>query len=280
MKARLNNRAANPDYQTDLKFFNRLYHLNLKPGAYSQFKNVPTDRNLDHWLKLFDDRSEQGPEKEPEISIPDGENKEQLTFQSTLNTEKADEDRTNRITFQLHNKYVVSQVKSGMLLIDQQAAHERILFERFLNNLSQNSSNSQQSLFPVTVELNPSDYSLVMEMGDEIRALGFGFEDFGTNCIVINGTPAELHATNEKLLFEGLIEQYKMNNKELSLSTHENLARSLAKRTAVTDGTTLKSEEMNSLIDELFACENPNYSPGGSKTYFILDLNQISRFFS
>ena len=166
-----------------------------------------------------------------------------------------------------------------MLLIDQQAAHERILYERFLNYLSISKGNVQQNLFPVTLELNPADYSLVMEMQEEIKALGFLFEDFGTNCIVINGTPAELNAPSEKVLFEGLIEQFKLNSQELSLTKQENLARALAKRSAVSLGAYLTATEMHSIIDELFACKNPNYAPDGRLTYFILDLKQINNYF-
>lgn len=270
------------DFDQDVNF-GQARNVSIDAGAdraYAQFKNTPAERNLDHWQKLFDDNDgHAGRVGTPNETSPAFE-KEHKTFQSALNSDKPEEESRVRKTFQLHNKYIVSQVKSGMLLIDQQAAHERILFEKFQQNLTQSNGNVQQSLFPVTLELNPADYSLVLEMQAEIKALGFGFEDFGTNCIIINGTPAELNTTNEKVLFEGLLEQFKLNKQELSLNTSENLARALARRSAVSEGTSLKSEEMSAVIDELFACDNPNYAPDGRKTYFILDLNQISKFFS
>ena len=244
---------------------------------YTQFRNVPKDPNLDHWQSLYSGQLDVA-QSRLNIDHEDASG-EKLTFQSALNADNSAGLSTARITFQLHNHYIVSQVKSGMLLIDQQAAHERILFERFLSYSNLSKGNVQQNLFPVTIELNPADYSLVMEMQDEIKALGFLFEDFGKNCIVINGTPAELNASSEQSLFEGLIEQFKLNKEALSLTKQENLARSLAKKSAVASGTLLTAAEMHAIIDELFACDNPNYAPDGRFTYFILDLNQINNYF-
>ena len=116
-------------------------------------------------------------------------------------------------------------------------------------------------------------------MKDEIEALGFQFEEFGKESIVINGVPADATTGSEKALFEGLIEQYKWNQNALSLSRKENLARSMAKRSAVKQDHVLHSEEINSIVDQLFACENPNYTPDGQSTFIILGLDQIDSFF-
>jgi DNA mismatch repair protein MutL len=246
--------------------------------AYSQFKNVHPAPDVSGLEKLFDRPKDQ--ERSTFQGVPSEDNSGKLTFQSALNSDQLDTELDKKVTFQLHRQFIVSQVKSGMLLIDQQAAHERILFEQFDGHLNVSASNSQQSLFPVTLELNPADYSLVMEMQEEIKALGFQIEDFGTNCIVINGTPADLNTVNEKNLFEGLLEQFKINKQDLSLSRKENLARALAKRTAVQSGIELSLAEMKTIIDKLFACNNPNYAPDGRLTYFILDLKQINNFFN
>jgi DNA mismatch repair protein MutL len=113
-----------------------------------------------------------------------------------------------------------------------------------------------------------------------VKALGFAFEDFGPNTIVINGYPSELTGINEKKLFEELLEQYKINKSELSLPKKENLIRALARRTAIRPGTNLTQEEMNALIDNLFACNTPNFAPDGQLIFFILDLNKIDSFFN
>jgi len=167
-----------------------------------------------------------------------------------------------------------------MLLVDQVSAHERILYERFVGQLANRSGHAQQTLFPVNIELNPGDFSLVMEIQDEIKSLGFLFEEFGANSIIINAMPASLPSRNEKDLFEGLIEQFKKNKTELSISKQDNLARAMAKRSALRESQPLSSQECKAIIDGLFACENPNYAPDGRKTFFILDLKQIETFFS
>ena len=180
---------------------------------------------------------------------------------------------------QLHLQYILTQVKSGMMIFQQQAMHERILYERYLRQLEQQRGASQQMLFPETLALNPSDFALVMEMKEEIRALGFEFGDFGQNTVVINGFPTDLAHGGGKEALEGLIEQFKQYKSELSLPRRENLARSLARRTAIKPGQALTQEEMSNLIDQLFACQNPQYSPNGQRTFAIFDLQKIAGLF-
>ena len=135
-------------------------------------------------------------------------------------------------------------------------------------------------MFPQTLELNPSDFSLVMEIKDEIKALGFEFEAFGNQAVIINGIPAGIEGHEEKTVFENLIEQFKFYKKELSLEVKENLARSLALHSSLRQGKALIDMEMLSLIDQLFGCENPNYSPTGVKTFFVLSLEEIIKNFN
>jgi DNA mismatch repair protein MutL len=116
-------------------------------------------------------------------------------------------------------------------------------------------------------------------MQQEIEALGFRFEIFGKNTMLINGMPANLGSGREKELFEGLIEQFKVNQSELSLPISESLARALARRAGIKIGQRLNREEMNSLIDSLFACHTPNYSPDGKPTFFIFELGKIETYF-
>ncbi|MDH5475073.1 MAG: DNA mismatch repair endonuclease MutL [Cyclobacteriaceae bacterium] len=247
-----------------------------KERDYSQFKNSPLQkRNIDKWETAYQEL-----EKE-RLSIDElKDRKEQvITFESSANDAVTNPVKESGIVFQLHGKYLVSQVKSGMMLVDQQAAHERILYEKCLNDIESNSGASQQCLFPQSVTFGLADFTLVMEMKAEIEGLGFQFEEFGKESIVINGIPAEMTSGNEKSLFEGLVEQYKWNTAELSLSRNENLARSLAKRSAVKIEKRLQPEEMNAIIDQLFACSNPNYTPDGTPTFVVLGMDQIDNFF-
>jgi len=166
------------------------------------------------------------------------------------------------------------------MILDQQFAHERILYEKFINQLKNKSGESQQDLFPQTVSLSAADFALVLELEQEIAALGFRLEVFGKNTIAINGIPANLSTTSGKALFEGLLEQFKINQADLSIPLKENLARSLAKRACIKGGQKLVKEEMKALIDGLFACSTSNYTPDGVPTFFIFELRKIESYFN
>lgn len=276
------------DFSADINLSSKLSinRETIKEKNYSQFRTTtPQQRsNQDNWEKLFSEHK--GKSFEPVQYDEDRQQSDDrltLTFESELNKTTEQEvhpENYNHSIFQLHNRYIVTQVKSGMMIVDQQGAHERILFEKYMGHLKNSKGASQQSLFPQTVSLNPGDHSLVMEMEEEIRALGFLVEPFGKNDIIIKGLPADIGAANEKEIFEGLIEQFKRNKSELSIPRKENLARALAKRTSIKRGTKLSEKEMSGLIDQLFACSTPNYAPNGQTTFYILDLNRIENYFN
>jgi DNA mismatch repair protein MutL len=228
--------------------------------------------NHEQWEKLYDQSKHFGA-PQPDVHV--------LRFESTVNapagTELVVEEK---LLVQLHQRYIMRQVKSGLMIVDQQFAHERILYEKFLNQLKNKSAESQQSLFPQAVTLSAADFALVLEMEQEIAALGFRWEIFGKNTLVINGVPSNLIAGTGKELFEGLIEQFKINQSELSVPLKENLARSLAKRAAIKSGQKLVKEEMQAIIDSLFACSTSNYSPDGMPTFFIFELSKIESYFN
>jgi DNA mismatch repair protein MutL len=153
------------------------------------------------------------------------------------------------------------------------------LFEKFLYQFRSQSSASQQSLFPQAISFNAADFTLVQEMQPEIEALGFRIEVFGKNTFIVNGIPGSLTTGQEKELFEGLIEQFKSNQSELSIPIRENLARSLARRASIKSGQKLGKEEMQALVDNLFGCSTPNFAPDGTPTFFIFGLNKIETYF-
>ncbi len=232
--------------------------------------------NRDHWEKLFE-----GDESRTffQQSNPPAQQVQTLRFESALNQPASGDIVEEKIICQLHHRYIVRQVRSGMMIIDQQAAHERILFEKYLNQFKTHSLASQQSLFPQAITFGAADFTLIMEMQPEIEALGFKIEVFGKNTFIVNGIPGNVSTGREKELFEGLIEQFKMNQSELAIPIRENLARSLAKRAALKSGQKLEREEMQSIVDTLFACSTPNYAPDGKPTFFIFGLNKIESYF-
>ncbi|MFN4994830.1 MAG: DNA mismatch repair endonuclease MutL [Bacteroidota bacterium] len=164
--------------------------------------------------------------------------------------------------FQLHNSLIFSQTKSGVMIIDQQAAHERILYEKYLQALSNHPIASQQKLFPKSVSFSPADAQLLKEMMGDMRALGFDINELGGNTFAVNGVPAEISNQHEMVLLAEMLENYKQQS-FATLNRHERIARSLAQKASIRKGTKLTLDEIKNLIDELFACAQPNYAPDG-----------------
>jgi len=265
------------DFAGDVNMVNKLnssQQLTKEQYFDEQFGTSLKRSNLSKWEKLFE-----GEETNSRLfSTPPSAPKVSLRFESSMNSEvtPSTEEKT---CFQLHQRYILREVKNGLMIIDQQLAHERVLFEKYMLQLKGSPGSSQQSLFPQAITFSASDFALVMEMEQEIKLLGFRFELFGKNTLQVSGVPAETSA-NEKELFEGLVEQFKYNQSELSIPMRENLAQSLAKRTALKAGQKLEKEEMNAIVRGLFACNNPNYSPEGKSTFFVFDSSKIVNYFT
>ncbi|GAB2776198.1 DNA mismatch repair protein MutL [Hymenobacter luteus] len=182
---------------------------------------------------------------------------------------------------QLHQQYLLVPVKSGVMLIDQVAARERILFEQYAQSLERETSASQTLLFPRTITFTPQDFAILREVEEPLRALGFRFTDFGKNTIAVEGIPADVPARDEKELLEGLIEQFRNTAGPIKLDRREQMARVLARRVATTAaGARLSELEMTTLVDKLFACQVPNYTPDGRRTIVLLELGQVQALFN
>ncbi|MFA8450911.1 MAG: DNA mismatch repair endonuclease MutL [Bacteroidales bacterium] len=180
---------------------------------------------------------------------------------------------------QVQNKYIVSNIKSGLLIIDQQRAHERILYESYLNKLETSKVDSQQDLFPYTIRFSPQDAEIIRELKDDLYHLGFVINDLGPNTFVINGRPADMHDNDIEGLLEGIIESFKSGLFDPNLDRKVNLAKSLSKNMAIKKGTRLHEEQMQSLIDNLFACSLPEVSIDGKPILSILATNEIEERF-
>ena len=266
------------DFNSDVNMISKLSNATAQSNeAYfdERFSSSVNRSNLENWEKLFG-----GNEESRLMQQHRDEPVQTLRFESAVNQpEELQTPLEEKTVFQLHLRFIVKQVKAGMMIIDQQAAHERILFEKFSDQLKHKSAESQQSLFPQAITFGASDFALVLEMQQEIEALGFRIEVFGKNTLAVNGVPANISSGQEKELFEGLIEQFKINQTELAIPLSENLARSLAKRASIKTGQRLEREEMHALTGRLFACKTPNYSPDGKSTFFIFELNKIESYF-
>jgi DNA mismatch repair protein MutL len=266
------------DFNADVNIISKLTNATAQSKEVyfeERFSSGLNRSNLEHWQKIFEGEPiKHEPQTPPEHDpVPETQT---LRFESAMNKPQASEEQ---FCYQLHNRYVVKQVRSGMMIVDQQAAHERILFEKFLGQVRHRTAQSQQSLFPQTITFPAADFALVLEMQQEIEALGFRVEVFGKNTFLVTGVPANIPANREKDLFEGLIEQFKVNQSQLSVPLSENLVRSLAKRASLKAGQALVRDEMRTLVDNLFVCGNPNYAPDGRPTFFIFELNKIESYF-
>ena len=269
------------DFNADVNFISKLNNANSQSKQVyfeERFSTALHRSNSENWEKLYE-APEVKPAEIKQQDVIETSGVQTLRFESAINQSSPATASEEKALFQLHARYIVKQVRSGMMIIEQQAAHERILFEKFLNQLKNKSGQSQQSLFPQAITFSAADFALALEMQQEIEALGFRFDVFGKNTLVVNGVPANVQAGNEKELFEGLIEQFKVNQSELALPLQENLARALARRASIKTGQPLVREEMQALVDSLFACSTSNYSPDGKPTFFIFELNKIESYF-
>jgi DNA mismatch repair protein MutL len=186
---------------------------------------------------------------------------------------------TDRKFFQIKNKYIVCPVKSGLMLIDQKRAHERVLYERFLECLSQNRSVSQAELFPVTIDINPVDFHALKEIENDLKLLGFALQFTAKNKITIKGRPSDSASSDPVEMLEILIEEYKSTQADPSTTAREKLASAMAGASAIPYGKTLVQSEMEDLFDALFACPAPNYSPKGKPVIIIITLEELDKKF-
>jgi DNA mismatch repair protein MutL len=226
-----------------------------------------SNSNLRNWKDLY------GPVEKPlEMEAP-------ASAASVIDERWQEAATDQKVPVQVHQQYILSQIKSGYILIDQRAAHERILYERYQRALSEKPIATQQSLFPQTLELLPADAVVISEMLPDLQALGYDLEPFGMHTFVVRGTPADIQTGNEQASIEGLLEQFKHFSSELKLNRREHLVRSMARNNAIPVGMPLGTREMQNIIDELFACATPNVSPGGRFTFISFKLNDLERMF-
>ncbi|MBK6343871.1 MAG: DNA mismatch repair endonuclease MutL [Flavobacteriales bacterium] len=185
----------------------------------------------------------------------------------------------DRPVFQLHGRYIVAQVRSGVLVVDQHRAHERILYERNLRLLAQGAGITQTELFPRHVELSATDLALIEGVLPELRSMGLDLELFGGRTVQVNGMPAESADEDPARLIEQLLEQLRSAGSALRNERHPALARSMARSMAIRHGRALGIAEMHGLIDRLFGCEQPTSTPSGKPVLFTFTLDDLNERF-
>ncbi|MFZ1525683.1 MAG: DNA mismatch repair endonuclease MutL, partial [Saprospiraceae bacterium] len=250
-------------------------NTNYHPEQEARFR--PGQENVRGWEDIYSSMKQftvpEDPSSQNEVSILESE-----AFRSDISINEL--DAINKDPFQLHNTYIIYPVKSGMMIIDQQAAHERILYEQYLENLQNGEYSSQKELFPRTIELDAAKASVLKNIADRIAGLGFDLEDFGHNTFIIHGTPSGLdNSISIDNIIEQLISNY-VNNLEFELGIEDNLARSMAISSGIKKGRRLEKQEMSAIIDMLFACKVPEKSPSGKKCFIIQEIDEIVKRFN
>ena len=266
------------DFNTETSFQTMDHNRSSQAERSFGSSKVSTDQKakkdfIDNWDQLYEGLEKEGNQ----------ESEGMLTLRSEWDGKDdtpIDFDVNKQRTFQVHGSYIISQVKNGLMLIDQRAAHERIIYERNKNAFSKKNSLVQKALFPETIKLTPSRSEVLLQLLGKINGLGFMIEEFGKNTYVVQGIPADMPTSmNVESVINDFLDTY-VSNLEFKLDIEENVARSLAKITAIKKNKTLHAEEIQEIINELFACEMPYVNPSGKKTFVMLKLSDIQDLFS
>ena len=194
------------------------------------------------------------------------------------NSDERPERQRAGFIWQVHNKYILSQINNGIAIIDQHVAHERILYEEALRDLNNNQGTSQQLLFPETKEFSADDYELLVEIIPSLNLLGFRLREFGPKTILIEAVPNGVRGGSEGVILKEIIDHYR-ENRVFDYSPAKRLAASYSCKAAVKAGDPLTEEEMRTLVDQLFATENPFYCPHGRPIIINLSIDELDKRF-
>jgi len=242
----------------------------FKTDDYSKSKQQRTSNNL-QWEALY---VNDHPEKELINNITvDMDNVTQELFEET-------QEATAVKTFQVQLKYIASSIKSGMVLIDQNAAHQRILYEEYLTKITLEGIGHQQLLFPLKVNISKNDMIIVGQIQQDLKSAGFNISEIQEEALVLDSIPTTITEKEVIGVLETLIENFKNEVPDSSFSQIDLITKSLAKSLAIKVGTPLNNKEQENILNKLFSCKEPNYSPFGKQTYVTLSLQDLEEKFN
>lgn len=249
----------------------------IQRNTYSSKNNFLEKANLDNWETLY--KGFENRKDDFESLKADSDESIQQNILSSFDEDEVTDVSLERKLLQIKGKYILSSVKSGLMLIHQKRAHEKILYERILLQIEKKKGTSQRVMFPIQHTFSHDDFILFSEISDELKLMGFDFEIFGKDSIILNGFPAFLENKDGMTVFERLFFEYKNYDKNIGENLNEELAKSLARVSSMKVGKVLKQEEMRELIDQLFALPDPNFAPSGNKIIKMLSLEDIDKMF-
>ena len=210
-----------------------------------------------------------------EVSQADFENEE-----ATPSLFDENESPTEYSTYQIHKKYIVSPIKSGLVIIDQQRAHQRILYEKLLKNITVQQAASQQLIFPITLYYASTEVVLLAELQHSLENTGFVFDSIATDGVIISGIPINTNEREITIILDQLISDLQQEIPESNFSQNDALAKSIARSMAVKTGTYLSQKEQENLVNDLFACKEPNISPFNKPTFITQTVDDLDKKFA
>ena len=240
---------------------------------YNTGSRAASQQEKDQWTQFYSEISS------VDTSIPTVP--KSMTLHSNWSDEQekdlgADEPSSN--SFQVHDAYLISSIKSGLLVIDQEAAHERILYERFLSRLRHTKMTSQKSLFPESVQVDHAYVGIMDELLPQLKYVGFGIDKVSSQTYIINSVPIDGLNESPGSYINRFLTTYAANQ-ELELDMVDNIARSMAIHSGIKKGKKLEQEEIDELIDQLFGCQLPYSSPSGKKCFITYSLDEMLQQF-
>ncbi|GGH39572.1 DNA mismatch repair protein MutL [Mangrovimonas yunxiaonensis] len=263
-----NKSAQVPKIEVD-STFNPFQEKQTSSAPRAAFKKPSSD----HWDGLYVGLESKGNNEQQAAGF------DALEFESTAKTGTLFKE-DSKATFQLHNKYVISTIKSGMLVLDQNKSHQRILYENFLQQLTLRESVSQQLLFPVLLNFSPQEIDIIKQVKDDLEHTGFVFSKFEDRAVEISGVPINVPESEVNDVLEQVISAIKNDVPDSHFSAMDLLAKSMAKSLAIKTGQSLTNLEQEHLVNSLFACKEPNMSPNNKTTFITLSVDELDKKFN
>ncbi|HLT32168.1 MAG TPA: hypothetical protein VKZ98_00130, partial [Aquaticitalea sp.] len=265
-----NKNASNPTVEVD-RNFNPFVEQKTAGKQITAFKK----QTPNNWDSLYVGLESKGTRSGLDYSQIEFESEEKTV--SMFNKDAAIDELQK--TYQLHNKYIISTVKSGMLLIDQNKAHQRILYEGFLKNMTIKEAVSQQLLFPLQLHFTPNEMTILEQVKGDLEATGFVFSKFSNEEIDVIGVPVNVPDSEVSIILEQLISDVEQEVPDSHFSAVDLLAKSMAKSLAIKTGQSLNNMEQEHLVNSLFACKDPSVSPTNRTTFITLNVDELDKKF-
>jgi DNA mismatch repair protein MutL len=211
-----------------------------------------------------------------------GSNFSQVEFESQPESQGLFNDASaegRQTTYQLHNKYIISTIKSGMMILDQNRAHQRVLYEGLLRSLTVREAVSQQLLFPLQLQFSTSEMEVLQELKEDLEHTGFLFSEFVKGNVEITGVPINVAESEVAIILEQLLSDVQQEVPDTNFSAMDLMAKSMAKSLAIKTGQSLTRMEQEHLVNSLFACKEPSVSPTNRVTFITMSVDDFDKKF-